>query len=303
MPDDFEKLIPVRLRDLGKDERWLQEVIAENPQILGLGKNVSVRDKERRQTAGGILDLLLENGDNMRWEVEIQLGATDASHIVRTIEYWDIERKRYSQYEHRAVIVAEEITERFFNVIALFNGNIPITAIKLTAVKQPDGKVGVLFTKILDTQTFGVEENSNAPIASRDYWNKRANPDAIKLMDKIAGVIANSGEWELNYTNSYIGWKRKQSGASTSKFVFKPQQRGLRIDIVAEQEESLDQRFDEFEGWTWLYRHSIYLLSLPLKRKVTENELSLLREMFRIAMGEKLESDSNSPDKANESAN
>jgi len=41
-----------------------------------------------------------------RYEVEIQLGATDESHIIRTIEYWDIERKRYPQYEHTAVIVA-----------------------------------------------------------------------------------------------------------------------------------------------------------------------------------------------------
>ena len=49
-----------------------------------------------------------------------QLGKTDESHIIRTIEYWDIERKRYPQYDHTAVIVAEEITSRFLNVIGLF---------------------------------------------------------------------------------------------------------------------------------------------------------------------------------------
>ena len=47
------------------------------------------------------------------------------SHIIRTIEYWDIERKRYPQYEHCAVLVAEDITSRFLNVISLFNGTIP----------------------------------------------------------------------------------------------------------------------------------------------------------------------------------
>ncbi len=31
---------------------------------------------------------------------------------------WDIERKRYPQYDHTAVIVAEDITSRFLNVIA-----------------------------------------------------------------------------------------------------------------------------------------------------------------------------------------
>jgi hypothetical protein len=32
------------------------------------------------------------------------LGATDESHIIRCIEYWDIERRRYPAYEHCAVL-------------------------------------------------------------------------------------------------------------------------------------------------------------------------------------------------------
>ena len=44
-----------------------------------------------------------------RYEVEIQLGATDESHLIRTIEYWDIERRCYPQYEHVAVIAAEDV--------------------------------------------------------------------------------------------------------------------------------------------------------------------------------------------------
>ncbi len=60
--------------------------------------------------------------------MEIQLGKTDESHIIRTIEYWDIERKRYPQYDHVAVIVAEDITSRFLSVIGLFNGAIPLVA-------------------------------------------------------------------------------------------------------------------------------------------------------------------------------
>ncbi len=65
------------------------------------------------------LDLLLQDPDtNRRYEVELQLGPTDESHIIRTIECWDIERKRYPQYDHCAVIVAEDITSRFLNVIS-----------------------------------------------------------------------------------------------------------------------------------------------------------------------------------------
>ena len=49
------------------------------------------------------------------------MGATDEAHIIRTIEYWDLERTRFPQYEHVAVLVAEDVTSRFLNVVALFN--------------------------------------------------------------------------------------------------------------------------------------------------------------------------------------
>ncbi len=70
------------------------------------------------------------------YEVEVMLGRVDETHIIRSIEYWDIERRRWPTREHRAVIVAEEITTRFFNVIALFNRAIPMIAIKLAKAVQ-----------------------------------------------------------------------------------------------------------------------------------------------------------------------
>jgi hypothetical protein len=104
------------------NERWVQERIAEDPSLLGLG-DLILKDKERIHPNAGRLDLLCQDAEtNRRYEIEIQLGKTDESHIIRTIEYWDIERKRYPQYEHTAVIVAETITSRFLNVISLFNG-------------------------------------------------------------------------------------------------------------------------------------------------------------------------------------
>jgi hypothetical protein len=55
------------------NERWVQERIAEDPSILGLG-DLIVKDKERMQPRAGRLDLLLQHPDlNQRYEVEIQL--------------------------------------------------------------------------------------------------------------------------------------------------------------------------------------------------------------------------------------
>jgi hypothetical protein len=119
-------------------EKWVQQRIADDPTLLGLG-DLILKDKERIQPRAGRLDLLLQDPDTLkRYEVEIQLGATDESHIIRTIEYWDYEKKRYPQYEHTAVIIAEEITSRFLNVVQLFNGAIPLIALKMTAYKVGD---------------------------------------------------------------------------------------------------------------------------------------------------------------------
>ena len=102
------------------NEKWVQNIIADDPSVLGLGDLV-LRDVERVQPRAGRLDLLLQDSETQRrYEVELQLGSTDEAHIIRTIEYWDIEKKRYPQYDHCAVLVAEDITSRFLNVISLF---------------------------------------------------------------------------------------------------------------------------------------------------------------------------------------
>ncbi len=135
MPLELKKVTPTRLRLLGLDERWLQVRIEEDPSLLGLG-DINVVRREKSQPSGGRLDFLMYDPDReLRYEVEIMLGVLDESHIIRTIEYWDIERQRFPAYDHRAVIVAEEITARFFNIIRLLNRAVPIT--RITSLLAP----------------------------------------------------------------------------------------------------------------------------------------------------------------------
>jgi hypothetical protein len=148
------------------NEKWVQDRIAEDPTILDLGDLV-LKDKERIHPKAGRLDLLFQDIEsNRRYEVEIQLGKTDESHLIRTIEYWDIEKKRYPQYDHCAVIVAEDITGRFLNVISLFNGFIPLIAIQMNAIKVGDA-VSLVFTTVLSELTLGpVEDEEDQEV----YW-------------------------------------------------------------------------------------------------------------------------------------
>ena len=45
------------------------------------------------------------------------------------IEYWDIERRRYPQYEHSAVLIAEDVTTRFLHADVPTTGVVLVTAV------------------------------------------------------------------------------------------------------------------------------------------------------------------------------
>jgi hypothetical protein len=120
------------------DEAWLRNIISADPAILGLGDLV-LKETERMQPKAGRLDLLFQDAElDKRYEVELMLGRVDESHIIRCLEYWDIERKRLPTFDHCAVLIAEEITARFLNVISLFNGAIPMMALQLNAIQVGD---------------------------------------------------------------------------------------------------------------------------------------------------------------------
>lgn len=224
------------------DERWLQEVIADDPSILDIG-DVILKDKERIHPGAGRLDLLFQESDGYgRYEVEIQLGATDESHIIRTLEYWDIERRKYPQYEHTAVIVAEDITSRFLNVISLFNGFIPIMAIQVTAIETSDG-LGLQFTKVLDTVKLGYldEDEEVAEPADRNYWeSKRGTVKTVSMADKIYDIASEFvPSLEMNYNRHYIGFL--VDGRACNFSVSRPQKTALRLDIRLPKTDEYDE--------------------------------------------------------------
>ena len=211
-------------------EKWLQDEIIKDPSILGLG-DVIVRSQERTQPKGGRLDLLLEDPESdIRYEVELQLGVVDESHIIRTIEYWDFERKRYPQYDHIAVIVAEEITSRFFNVIGLFNGYIPLIAIQLNAL-EVNGFLTLNSTRVLDIQTLGTEEeDSPALVKDRSYWETKSTKQVLSIVDHIIEVAREiDPRLVARYNKHYVGLGI--DGLANNFISFKPRKKHLRLQI------------------------------------------------------------------------
>ena len=211
------------------NEAVVQQLIADDPSVLGLGP-LLLRDKERIQPHKGRLDILLQSEDGNAWyEVEVQLGPTDESHIVRTIEYWDVERKRYPDLQHTAVIVAEDITSRFFNVISLFNQAIPIVAMKMSAVRVGD-RAALLFTKVLDYERKGLEAAEEYQSADRTYWDSRASEATMGAMDRILHIARESNpSIEPKYNKGYIGILT--NGAVNNFLTFGPRKKALRFGV------------------------------------------------------------------------
>ena len=190
------------------NETWVQQVIADDPTILGLG-DLILKDKERIHPKAGRLDLLLQDTESKRrYEIEIQLGKVDESHIIRTIEYWDIERKRYPQYDHCAVIIAEDITSRFLNVIGLFNGYIPLIAIQMSAYQFSSTEVSLIFTTVLDEVNLGLveEDEETKEVTDRNYWETvKGTKQTVALADQILEIVKEfSPSLELKYNKYYI---------------------------------------------------------------------------------------------------
>ena len=226
-------------------ESWVQDRIAEDPSILGLGE-VVLKDKERVQPRAGRLDLLLQDVDgDRRYEVEVQLGTCDESHIIRTIEYWDIERKRYPQYEHTAVIIAEDITSRFLNVVSLFNGTIPLVAIQMNALSF-EGNIGLMFTTVLDQLQLGLvdEDEELQEVTDRNYWENRGSKETVKAVDDLLEMTkANDSSLELKYNKFYIGLAR--NGQADNFIVFRPRKGFVCIEPRLSRSDEIQQRLDD----------------------------------------------------------
>jgi hypothetical protein len=266
------------------NEKWIQAQIAADPTILGLGDLV-LRDKERRQPRAGRLDLLLQDiQEERRYEVELQLGATDETHIIRTIEYWDIERKRYPQYKHCAVLIAEDITSRFLNVVSLFNGTIPFIAIQMRAVKFRE-HVTLVFTTVMDELTRGPvdeDEDANATPTDRGYWERRGTPTTVKMAEDVLEIAKEfDPSLELKYNKFYIGTAKDGQGFNI--VVARPKKKHVNVEIKLPRSDDVDQRLDDagIETLEYAKRWGAYRLSLD--GDDIAHARSLLRDLIKLA--------------------
>lgn len=271
------------------NEAWLHDRICDDTGVLGLG-DVRVLDRERTLKGGGRLDMLLLDDDNdRRYEVEIQLGATDPSHIIRTIEYWDLERRRYPAYEHIAVIVAEDVTTRFLNVMSLMSGSIPMVAIQLDAL-QVGEQVLLNFVQVLDLTELRSDDteddDSGGGTKDRAFWDNRAGSALMKMCDDLLGLMNAHAAFpqELNYKRNYIGFRSNGVVRNVLHLSPKPTKKLVNVNFgkVGEADEWKD-KFEEAGVPVQSKRKNRFQL------KLTQDDFASHRDLIEAAISAAVE--------------
>jgi hypothetical protein len=214
-----------------------------------------------------------------RYEVELQLGATDETHIIRSIEYWDIERKRYPQYEHCAVIVAENITSRFLNVVSLFNGALPIIAVQMQAFEVGE-HVTLVFTKVLDEMQRGfIDEDEDAISEPTDsaYWeNEKGTTKTVGLMDRMFEIVKEGDPTcELKYNKFYVGLIK--DGRASNYVTFRPKKSFVLLDAKLPRSDEIDDLLEAAGVETLGYNSR----SAQYRIRVTDKEFKTHLDLFR----------------------
>jgi len=267
------------------NEKMIQDYIFDNPTCLGLGE-LTALTKEKTQPTGGRLDLLMMDDNNTRYEIEVQLGETDPSHIIRTIEYWDTERKRYKKYDHVSVIVAEEITGRFMNVIQLFNGNIPIVALQIAAYKKSEGELALVFTKVLDQITDGDEEEEEYEATDRKYWEACSPKEMLNIVDNIVEKCESLHEFDVKYNKVYIGLMKNGIVANPVTFRIRKKYIYMFLKPIKDVAEYGDRLDTAGLAYDYVARYSELRVRLNSLQDYTENK-ELLDEIAAVAVANK----------------
>lgn len=93
----------------------------------------------------------------------------------------------------------------------MLNRSVPIIAIQLNALKV-DNNIILNFTKVLDLYEVPEDEEQLAgEEVSRPYWEKKADPKSIELMDKITQVSVDK------YPNTRITYNKHHIAVGTER--------------------------------------------------------------------------------------
>jgi hypothetical protein len=281
---------PAKLRDLGYDEIWLQNWLADDPARLGLGE-VRIVAQELTAPRGWSLDILAADGD-IYYSVEVQLGEVDASHSFRVFDYWAHNRMRFEGKTHVAVLVVESAAGRYRPALEALAEYLPLVVIELRAWRGLAEVILVPETVVINQNldVAGPAGTVSGEARSEADWEASITPEAWAFHDEfIAWTRANLGEVRVDYTpKSYVGIRRgrrvwaplwfRRDGAT----IYLPDPDGLRGEQQSPAMDEFQERLRK-EGLetTWQPTYNAGANPVPIRLRKADLARPVIQDLLR----------------------
>ena len=286
---------PVRLRELGYDDRWLQDWLSADPTRLGLGQ-VVVLAQELTHAHGGSLDILAADGDTY-YSIEVQLGEVDASHGFRVLDYWAHNRARYPEKTHVAALLVESADGRFRQALQAIAEYLPLIVVALRAWRGA-GEVVLVPEPLIVNESLDVGGTvglASGKVRTEQDWRDQLTEEAWAFYEAfVAWTREHLGEVRVDYSpKSYIGLRQgrrvwaplwfRRDGAT----VYLPDPDGSRAEEPSVAMESFRERLHD-EGLEAAWQRTYNAGSNPISMRLQRSDLDkpvvqqLLRASFEI---------------------
>jgi hypothetical protein len=181
------------------------------------------------------------------------------------------------------VIVAEDITSRFLNIVGLFNGTVPLVAIQMQAF-QVGEHLTLIFTTVMDAFSRGLvdeDEVAEAAPANRAVWEAQASPETLALADQLLAIVKefDSG-LQLKYNRAYIGLMKNDRANNFVEFT--PRRKTITVGPRLDQSEEIDRRI-EGDGLEPSYDKTWKRYRISLSKDQFDKHRGLLKDVMKLA--------------------
>ena len=169
-------------------------------------------------------------------------------------------------------------------MVSLFNGFIPLVVIQLQGM-EVNGAFTLVATRVVDALPLGTEEEEEegSGTADRSYWEQKASPASVQLVDELARLVQAEveSEFQLNYAKRSIGLA--QRGLVHTFVTFVPRKQHVVMCFKLPQSEELTERFEASVFKMLTYNQNAGQYQITVDRAGLETERTGLTHFIRAA--------------------
>ena len=170
------------------------------------------------------------------------------------------------------------------NVIELFNGAIPLVALKMTAYRVGD-QTALTFVKVLDEMAYGLvgDDEPVSEITDRSDWETKASTKTLQATDELLKLVRQTEPHaSLRYTKHYIGLE--VNGAARNFVTFRPRKAHIIMEFkLPPQDDASKAKLEEASIGVLAYDAQFGNYRIRLDTTFNDKQRDVLLDLIRRA--------------------